>query len=183
MASFRLHPQAGISGISKHWDFLRTEFLLDKVGEGMIVLYEGCDSLVGEVGVLLLLFMLLLILVSASVLVVTPPPPTTTMGILRNPSFAESTLLGRLLVIEFFRDKDVDDFADDEDTFELFDDDFVSIEDDLPLLVLCCCCSMDDLELLALLTPFLVMEVVVAVPPLLIFVLIPLVDDEDDDEI
>ena len=147
----------------------------------MILLYEGCDSLVGEVGVLLLLFMLLL-LVSASVLVVTPPPPTTTMGILRNPSFAESTLLGRLLVIEFFRVKDVDDFADDEDTFELFDDDFVSIEDDLPLLDLCC--SMDDLELvLALLTPFLVMEVVVAVPPLLIFVLIPLVDDEDDDEI
>ena len=141
----------------------------------------GCDSLVGEVGVLLSLFIFLQVSKEegrgAAVLLT---PPTTTMGILRNPSVAvESTLPGRLLLDEFFRVKEVDDFAEDEDTFELFDD-FVSIEDDLPLLVLCCCCSTDELELLALLVPFLVVEVVVAVP-LLIFVLIPLVDDDDDE--
>ena len=135
---------------------------------------EGCDSLVGEVGVLLLLFIFLQVSEEAAVVT----PPTMTMGILRNPSVAESTLLG-LLDIEFFRVKE-DDFADDEDTFELFDD-FVSIEDDLPLLVLCCCCSMDELELLVLLVPFL--AVVVVLLPLLMLVLIPLVDDDDDDEI
>ena len=142
----------------------------------MILMLEGCDSLVGEVGVLLLLFIFLQVSEEAAVVT----PPTTTMGILRNPSVAESTLLG-LLDIEFFRVKE-DDFADDEDTFELFDD-FVSIEDDLPLLVLCCCCccSMDELELLVLLVPFL--AVVVVLLPLLMLVLIPLVDDDDDDEI
>ena len=140
----------------------------------------GWDSLVGEVGVLLLLFIFLQVSKEeggGAAVVVTPP--TTTMGILRNPSVADESILpGRLLLDEFFRVKEVDDFADDEDTFELFDD-FVSIEDDLPLLVLCCCCSTDELELLALLVPFLVVEEVAVAVPLLIFVLIPFVDDDE----